>query len=279
MADRALRVGPHRVTSVLMHRRPVLATVTALATVIALGAAVAAVPAIEGFCLSFRAPSDTSEVTLEAAADTLDTRLGAMQIAGDAVADQDAGTIEVQLKPGPQDLAAATDLAASLGATGLLEFMPIPPGLQGVVGEGPLPAGMQDIEPLFTGVEIDSAVIVTDDAFGELVVDVQLNDTGASLFDEFAADHFGEQFAIVLDGQVLSAPFIQSARFGGRAQISGGDGGFSPGEAQALIAVASSGAMPVELSLDEVWACAVPADLSVPTPPARAGEDLEAPAT
>jgi preprotein translocase subunit SecD len=157
--------------------------------------------------------------------------------------------------------------------------MPVPSGLQGMVGEGPQPAGMQDTEPLFTGAEVDSAAIVTDDTIGELVVDLQLNDTGARLFDEFAADHFGEQFAIVLDGDVLSAPFIQSTRFGGGVQVSGGIGGFSPGEAQALIAVASSGAMPVELSLDEVWACGVPADLSVPTPPARAGEDLEVPAT
>jgi hypothetical protein len=47
-----------------MHRRPVLATVTALATVIALGAAVAAAPAIDGYCLSYRASGDTSEEPL-----------------------------------------------------------------------------------------------------------------------------------------------------------------------------------------------------------------------
>jgi hypothetical protein len=243
---------------------------------------VAAAPAIEGFCLSYRAPADTSEAALEAAADTLDARLGAVEIAGDALADHDARTIDVQLKPGPQDLAAATDLAASLGATGLLEFMPVPPELQGLVEEGPLPEGMQDTEPLFTGVEVDSATTATDDTIGELVVDLQLNDTGARLFDEFAADHYGEQFAIVVDDEVLSAPFIQATRFGGRAQISGGVGGLSPGEAQALVAVASSGALPVELSLDEVRACPVSAALTVQTPLAllaRAGEDLEVPAT
>ena len=265
-----------------MLRRPVLAFVSALSMVIALGATVAAAPAIEGFCLSYRTPADTSEAALEAAANTLDTRLGAMEIAGDAFADHDAGTIDVQLKPGPQDLAAATDLATGLGATGVLAFMPVPPGLQGVVGEGPLPAGMQDIEPLLTGAEIDSAAVVTDDTFGALVVGLQLNDTGARLFDEFAADHFGEQFAIVFDGDVLSAPFIQSTRFGGGVQVSGGIGGFSPGEAQALVAAASSGALPVELSLDEVRACPVSADLGVQTPLpllARSGEALEGPAT
>ena len=69
------------------------------------------------------------------------------------------------------------------------------------------------------------------------------------MFDQFAADHYGEQFAIVVDDEVLSAPFIRATRFGGRAQLRG-VGGFTPGEAQALVAAATSGAMPVELSLD-----------------------------
>ncbi len=67
----------------------------------------------------------------------------------------------------------------------------------------------------------------------EIVVDLQLKDTGARLFDEYAAEHYGEQFAIVLDDQVMSAPTIQATRFGGQAQISGGQGGFPVEEANA----------------------------------------------
>ncbi len=259
----------------------VLATVTALSAVLALGATVAAAPAIEGYCLTYRAPAETVEATLDAAADVLDDRLGAMGIAGDAITDPGSGTISVLLKPGPTDLVAASELAAGLGATAELTFMPVPLELQGLVGEGPLPAGMADIEPLFTGTEIASAAVVTDDTTGELLIDLLLEDTAARLFDEYAADHYGEQFAIVLDGQILSAPAIRANRFDGRAQISGGAGGFGPDEAQALVAAIVSGAMPVELVLDDVRMCPVSADLIVQTPVdmlARAGEDLEWPA-
>ncbi len=106
---------------------------------------------------------------------------------------------------------------------------------------------MQDIEPLFTGVEIASAAIAQDQTTRELVVDLQLKETGARLFDEYAADHYGEQFAIVLDGQVMSAPAIRATRFGGRAQISGGTGGFTASEAQSLVTVLKFGSLPLEI--------------------------------
>jgi hypothetical protein len=142
-----------------MHRHPVLTAVTALSAVMALGAAVAAADVVDGYCITYRAPADTFPQTLDATANTLDDRLGSMGIAGHAVAEPGSGTITVQLKPGPTDLAAMTDLAADLGATGILEFVPVPPELQFVVVEGPVPDGMQEMNPLLTGVEIDSASI------------------------------------------------------------------------------------------------------------------------
>ena len=45
----------------------------------------------------------------------------------------------------------------------------------------------------------------------EIVVDMELKDTGARLFDEYAAEHYGEQFAIVLDDIVMSAPSSRPA--------------------------------------------------------------------
>jgi preprotein translocase subunit SecD len=164
-------------------------------------------------------------------------------VAEPIVVTQGADRISVEL-PGVEDEA---DIRNLIGATGVLEFMPVPPELQGLVGEGPLPEGMQDIDPLFTGIEIDSATIAQDQTTRELVVSLQLKDTGARLFDEYAADHYGEQFAIVLDGDVMSAPVIQATRFGGSAQISGGTGGFAPSEAQSLVTVLKFGSLPLEI--------------------------------
>src|SRR6266404_5683378 len=53
-------------------------------------------------------------------------------------------------------------------------------------------------------------------------VSLELDSEGAKRFDELAAAHFQERFAILLDGIVQSAPSINAKYFGGRAQISGG---------------------------------------------------------
>ncbi len=180
---------------------------------------------------------------LEQTRTIIENRVNATGVAEPIVVTQGADRISVEL-PGVEDEA---DIRSLIGTTGVLEFMPVPPELQGAVGEGPLPEGMADIEPLFTGVEIANAAIAQDQTTGELVVDLQLKDTGARLFDEYAADHYGEQFAIVLDNQIMSAPAIRATRFGGRAQISGGTGGFAASEAQSLVTVLKFGSLPLEI--------------------------------
>jgi preprotein translocase subunit SecD len=190
--------------------------------------------------------TDDQEVTgeiLEQTRTIIENRVNATGVAEPIVVTQGADRISVEL-PGVEDEA---DIRNLIGATGVLEFMPVPPELQGMVGEGPLPEGMQDIDPLFTGIEIASAAIAQDSTTREIVVDLQLKDTGARLFDEYAAEHYDEQFAIVLDGDVMSAPVIRAQRFGGRAQISGGTGGFAPNEAQSLVTVLKFGSLPLEI--------------------------------
>src|SRR3954465_4982545 len=56
----------------------------------------------------------------------------------------------------------------------------------------------------------------------EWQVSLELDTEGAKQFDELAAAHFGERFAILLDGGVQSAPSINAKYFGGHAMISGG---------------------------------------------------------
>ena len=56
----------------------------------------------------------------------------------------------------------------------------------------------------------------------EWQVNLEFDSVGAKKFDDLAAAHFHERFAILLDGAVQSAPSINAKYFGGHAQITGG---------------------------------------------------------
>ena len=66
---------------------------------------------------------------------------------------------------------------------------------------------------------------------GEPQIDFTLNDNGAKRFAEVTRDNVGRQLAIVLDGQLYSAPVIQSPIETGNGQITGT---FTPEQAQEL---------------------------------------------
>jgi preprotein translocase subunit SecD len=180
---------------------------------------------------------------LEQTRTIVENRVNATGVAEPIVVTQGQDRISVEL-PGVDD---EGEIRRLIGTTGVLEFMDVPDALQGAVGEGPLPEGMQDVEPIFTGVEVEAASIGQDQTTGEIVVQVTLKSTGARLFDEYADDNFGRQFAIVLDEEVISAPVLQATRFGGQAQISGGPGGFPIDEANSLVTVLRLGSLPLEI--------------------------------
>jgi len=80
----------------------------------------------------------------------------------------------------------------------------------------------------------------------EPVVSITFNKEGSDLFAEITRSNVGEQLAIFLDGEMLSAPRINEAITGGTAVISGG---FNPQEARALAQNLSFGALPVPIEL------------------------------
>ncbi len=80
----------------------------------------------------------------------------------------------------------------------------------------------------------------------EPVVSIQFNTEGGELFAEITRTNVGEQLAIFLDGQMLSAPRINEAITGGTAIISGG---FNPEEARELAQNLSFGALPLPIEL------------------------------
>ena len=80
------------------------------------------------------------------------------------------------------------------------------------------------------------------------VVSTVFDASGARRFAKLTTEHVGERFAIVLDGNVLSAPVIREPIPGGRGQISGG---FSLQEAKDLAVLLRSGALPAPLQVIE----------------------------
>ena len=74
------------------------------------------------------------------------------------------------------------------------------------------------------------------------VVNFVLADLGAQKFCEFTTKNIGNPFAVVLDGEILTAPNIHGAICGGTGLI---DGNFTMIEAEGLAKVLNSGMRPI----------------------------------
>ncbi len=77
----------------------------------------------------------------------------------------------------------------------------------------------------------------------------QLNSEGSAQFAEITQRLLNKQLAIVLDGVVQSAPTVQSAITGGQGEITGS---FTEQEAKDLAVVLNAGALPVNLTRQQV---------------------------
>ncbi len=79
-----------------------------------------------------------------------------------------------------------------------------------------------------TGKYISNAGVYFDSVNNEPKVHITFNSEGAQLFGEITQENVGHFLAIVLDGELRSAPRISEAILGGSCEVSGG---FSPEEA------------------------------------------------
>ncbi len=106
-----------------------------------------------------------------------------------------------------------------------------------------------DGEVVLTGSDIAKAEALmqqTQSGVGkEYVVSLTLNDEGKTKFADATRKSIGEQIAIVYDGEVISAPYVNSAITDGNAVITGMDG-FE--EANKLASTIRIGALPLELT-------------------------------
>jgi preprotein translocase subunit SecD len=185
--------------------------------------------------------------------DIIERRVNSTGVSEPLVQTQGFDRIVVEL-PG---ISNADDIRALIGTTGRLDFVPIPPGAT-VPGQATRidPTYLVPCDPptrangciLFSGEELASANIdynTSDLGIGERAISFTLKDLGARLFADYTSAHVGENFAIVLDGTVISAPVIRSAIPGGSGRITGT---FTPAEQTNLVTVLQFGSLPFPLA-------------------------------
>jgi len=80
------------------------------------------------------------------------------------------------------------------------------------------------------------------------VVSIRFDTSGARKFGELTSKNVGKRFAIILDGEVISAPVIREAITGGSGQISGN---FTFESASDLSVLLRAGALPAPLTILE----------------------------
>ncbi len=168
---------------------------------------------------------------------------------------QGANRILIQV-PG---IGSAEEVKLLIGAPGQLGFHP-------VVGQASNPneaAGIGNIilpDAEFSGQYwiVEELPILTGDDLADAqpafdqnnlpAVSIRFNPSGGAIFGRWSSENIGELFAIVLDGEVQSAPQIREAITGGSANITGN---FNLAETTNLAILLRAGALPTDLEFLE----------------------------
>jgi preprotein translocase subunit SecD len=184
----------------------------------------------------------TTSQTGNASSDAIDkamlimlNRIDKLGISEPLITKDFSSNIVVQL-PGVDNPDKAVEV---IGQTAQLEFRIVESvDAQGKYKLGPV---------LVTGDKLSSAKAGYD-SNGQVVVQFSFNAEGAKEFEKVTSENIGKQLAIVLDGQVKSAPVIRSAisNSGVIESIS------SLEEAKDIALVLQTGALPVNLEIQEV---------------------------
>jgi preprotein translocase subunit SecD len=198
--------------------------------------------------------------------ETIRNRVDQFGVAEPTIQRQGEDRLLVQL-PGVQDPERAKGL---IGKTALLEFKLLDEAadVEKAVREGP-PPGDQVLwqrsvdkstkqerrvpyvvkqKTLITGADLATARVSIDQTTSEPYVSVEFNSAGAKAFAELTEQNVGKRLAIILDGNVYSAPVIRERIPSGQAQITGG---FTVEDATDLAIVLRAGALPAPVKILE----------------------------
>ena len=105
-----------------------------------------------------------------------------------------------------------------------------------------------DERAILTGENLVDAQLGFDPDDGLPVVNFRFDTAGARIFGEFTAGNVGRLFATVLDGEVITAPRIQTAILGGAGFI---EGNFTVESATELSILLRAGALPASIEVEE----------------------------
>ncbi len=100
---------------------------------------------------------------------------------------------------------------------------------------------------VLTGTDLKDAKEQTDQS-GQNLVALEFSDEGGQKFGELTSKNVGRRIAILLDGEVLTAPNVNEPIMGGKAVITGSR---TLEEAHNLAILLSSGALPVKVNIIE----------------------------
>jgi preprotein translocase subunit SecD len=100
-------------------------------------------------------------------------------------------------------------------------------------------------EIALTGGDLNQASPGTDQ-FGKPIVNLDFNQEGSNKFYQATARSINKPLAILLDKRIISAPNVNEAISGGKAQISGS---FTPTEVSNLVIKLNAGALPVPVEI------------------------------
>jgi preprotein translocase subunit SecD len=216
--------------------------------------------------LSTNARNQIMKLASDQALETIRNRVDQFGVSEPDIRPQPNYRILIQL-PGIKDPSRAKEL---IGKTALLEFKlvdeensveealkgNVPPGSE-ILQQSVLDrkSGQKKQAPfllkkrtLITGEYITDARVAIDSQYGEPYVSLSFDNRGARIFERITGDNVGKRLAIILDGNVYSAPVIRDKIGGGKAQITGS---FAMDEAKDLAIVLRAGALPAPVKVLE----------------------------
>lgn len=197
----------------------------------------------------------TDERTVQQALEIIRRRIDEVGTREPTIQRQGSDRILIQV-PG---IGSAAELKDIIGTTAQLTFNPvIGRGTDKDANPGPGNEVLPSLDDEGVYYTVESAPVVT----GEELVDAQpsfdqnnspavsfrFNPTGARKFGDYTAENIGSPFAIVLDGEVVSAPVIQAHIPGGSGIITGR---FAVEETTNLAVLLRAGALPAGLEFLE----------------------------
>ncbi|MFP4168522.1 MAG: protein translocase subunit SecD [Desulfonatronovibrionaceae bacterium] len=204
---------------------------------------------------------ELQSMTIDQAVKTIRNRIDQFGVAEPDIRKKEDNRIQVQL-PGLEDPGRAIEI---IGKTAHLEFKivneeaDIQKAEQGIVppdselvhmdskeGDKGKPLILYK-EAVMTGENISNARVAFD-SYGQPYVSLSFNRRGAKRFERITEENVKKRMAIVLDGNVHSAPVIQEKIVGGKASISGQ---FTAEEAHDLAIVLRAGSLPAPVKIME----------------------------